>query len=83
MQKHVESRGAYALRGSGPPRMVHEKDDRKANMTAGYDEDDERKSEFMDTAKYNIDPMGVGGNNVSLNASANRMIRSLDQMYHF
>ena len=40
--------------------MVHEKDDRKANMTA-CDEDDERKSEFMDTAKYNIDPMGVTG----------------------
>ena len=33
----------------------------RANMAAGYDEDDERKSEIMDTAKYNIDPMGVTG----------------------
>ena len=30
-------------------------------MTAGYDEDDERKSDVIDTAKYNIDPMVVTG----------------------
>ena len=57
----MESRGAYALRGSGPPKIAHEKGDRKDNMTVGYDEDDERKSEIMDTAKYNIDPIGFTG----------------------
>ena len=72
--KHVESRGAYALRGSGPPRMAHEKDDKKTNMTAGYDEDDERKSDVIDTEKYNIDPMVVTGKEGrSLNRVSNDM----------
>ena len=30
-------------------------------MTVGYDEDDERKSDVMDTEKYNIDPIGFTG----------------------
>ena len=48
-QKHVESRGAYALRGSGPPKTAHGNDDRKINVTVGYDEDGERKSDIIDT----------------------------------
>ena len=35
-QKHVESRGAYVLRGSGPSQVtVHDKDDGMHNMTCG------------------------------------------------
>ena len=73
-QKHVESRGAYALRGSGPPKTAHGNVDRKINMTVGYDEDGERKSDVIDTEKYNIDPIGfTGKEGVSLNRLSNDM----------
>ena len=71
-QKHVESRGAYVLRGSGPSQVTHDKEDGMHNIHATmYGEDDERKSDLIETSKYNIDPVYVGGDNVSLNALAN------------
>ena len=69
----MESRGAYALRGSGPPRIAHEKDDRKANMTASSKrmmKTMKGKANLWIPAKYNIDPMGVTGKEGrSLNSS--------------
>ena len=72
-QKHVESRGAYALRGSGPVlKQRTEMSIGRSMVTVGYDEDGERKSDVIDTEKYNIDPIGfTGGEGVSSNRLSN------------